>query len=85
MILGENSVVSKFGGGGVERLKSQKMFLFKPLEELRALKNFPIDNLKLYNLSKNQPLRMSRRGDMTFSLFNLQKGIFPPYFLSELS
>ena len=41
--------------------------------------NQSIDNLKLYSISKNQPIRSIRRENMwDFALFDFKKGLPPP-------
>ena len=42
-----------------------------------------IENQKLYNISKTQPPKSIRRGDMGFSLLDLKKVLFLPYLSSK--
>ena len=60
---GQNSVLPQFGGGGAEGSKTQKLPFF----------NQSIENQKLYNVSKNQPLMSIRRGDIGFLPFLTSK------------
>ena len=66
---GKNSVMPQFGEGGAEGSKTQKLSFFGQL----------IENLKLYNISKNQPTKSIRRGDMGLPpIFDLKKVLFLP-------
>ena len=41
--------------------------------------NQPIENLKLHNISKNQPLKLIQKGDISFPpIFDLKKVLFLP-------
>ena len=61
---GQNSVIPQFGGGGAEGSKTQKLLFFGQF----------IENLKLYNISKNQPPKSIKEGDMGFRpIFDLKK------------
>ena len=75
MTSSQNSVESKFGGGGAERLNGQKLFFLGQ----------SIDNLKLHSIGKNQPLRLIRRGNMRVFPFLALKRQFLSYVSSKLS
>ena len=66
----------QFGGEDAERLKTQKLpFFFSEL----------IENLKLYNISKNQLPKSIRKEDMGFLLiFDIKKVLFLPQIPSKL-
>ena len=59
MTSGKNLVVFKFRGRGAEELKLQKLSLLKSIDR----------KFKVVNISKNQPSRTIRRGDMRISPF----------------
>ena len=74
--LDQNWVTPKFGGGGTEGLKLHKFFFSIHL----------INNSKLYNIFKNQPPRLIRRGDIKISpFFDLEKGYSSPISLPNLA
>ena len=71
---GQNSVMPQFGRVGAEGSKTQKLTLLDQ----------SIENQKLYKISKNQPSKSIRRGDMGFlSLFDLKKVLFLPQLPSK--
>ena len=73
--LGQNSVISQFGEG---RAESQKQKTCLSLSQSMA-------DQKLYNISKNQPLKSIKGEVMGGSpLFDPKKVLFLPYLLSKL-
>ena len=73
---GQNSVMPQFEGGGTEGSKTQNLSSFFSQS---------IENQKLYNISKNQPPKSIRKGDIGISsLFDLEKVLLLPYLSSKL-
>ena len=71
---GQNLVMPQFEGGGAKEPKRKNCLFFGQ----------SIENLKLYDISKNQPPRSIRVGDMGFPPpFDLKKVMFLPYLPSK--
>ena len=67
--LGQNLVMPQFGKGDDEESKTPKLPLFEPINR----------KSKLYNMSKNQPFKLIKKGDMRFPcIFDLKKSAVPP-------